>query len=79
MGSIEKCQAYARGGDPLNPGDVVALRSGGPLMTVSSVVVYPETPANVKVVWFDDTGELCQCAFPEILLTTDDEEMLDVH
>ena len=37
--------------DPLSIGDVVQLKSGGPIMTV----VYVDSDGNIDCVWFDNT------------------------
>jgi uncharacterized protein YodC (DUF2158 family) len=38
--------------DELKPGDVVQLKSGGPLMTVQTVGVYTDGP-GAECVWFE--------------------------
>jgi uncharacterized protein YodC (DUF2158 family) len=50
---------------PIKPGDVVRLRSGGPLMTVESV-----ESGVARVVWIDDRQQTHRESFaPEALVT----------
>ena len=52
--------------EPIKKGDVVQLKSGGPMMTVSTD---PENDGIVECVWFD-RKELMQQEFPVAALTT---------
>jgi uncharacterized protein YodC (DUF2158 family) len=56
-------------GDTMNPGDVVQLKSGGPLMTVESV-----DQSGVICVWFDAKHNRKQERFPEATLKPYDED-----
>jgi len=50
--------------DQLNPGDLVRLRSGGPLMTIHSI-----NGDNIDCQWFTPSGELQSATFPIYMLT----------
>jgi uncharacterized protein YodC (DUF2158 family) len=47
----------------MKQGDVVQLKSGGPLMTVQEV-----KPTAILCSWFDDKHNLKNAAFPEAML-----------
>jgi uncharacterized protein YodC (DUF2158 family) len=49
--------------EPLRPGDVVELKSGGPRMTITSI---RNDEANVA--WFDDEGEQHETGFKVVAL-----------
>jgi uncharacterized protein YodC (DUF2158 family) len=50
--------------EEIKPGDVVRLKSGGPLMTVSHIDPPDEYgPAQARCSWFDDKKE-CSGIFP---------------
>lgn len=52
-------------------GDVVVLKSGGPLMTVTG-----HLNSNwVNTIWFDEVPRVNQSAFPEDCLVTKEEAM----
>jgi len=51
------------GENAMQPGDVVQLKSGGPIMTVQEV-----KPAGVVCTWFDEKHNLKTAAFPEAML-----------
>jgi uncharacterized protein YodC (DUF2158 family) len=52
----------------MTPGDVVQLKSGGPLMTVQSV-----DADGVICIWFDEKKKLTNARFPEATLDKYDE------
>lgn len=47
----------------MQPGDVVQLKRGGPLMTVQSV-----DSSGVICTWFDDKHKLQNARFPQVML-----------
>jgi len=53
----------------MKQGDVVVLKSGGPLMTVEAVRV-----DGVLCVWFDEKNNHKQATFPEAMLSLYDDE-----
>jgi len=50
------------------PGDVVQLKSGGPLMTVTEV---GGDPRRVWAVWFDQSGKEQNGSYPETALVAE--------
>ncbi len=68
----EQCPRVADisdGGKTMQPGDVVQLKSGGPLMTVESV-----DQSGVICTWFDEKKTRKQDRFPEATLDKYEEE-----
>jgi uncharacterized protein YodC (DUF2158 family) len=57
--------------DKFAPGDVVHLKSGGPLMTVESA-----NASGVTCTWFDDKKNLKNARFPEAILEKYDESAI---
>ncbi|WP_093983993.1 YodC family protein [Shewanella algae] len=52
----------------MKDGDVVQLKSGGPLMTIINVI-----EGKALCTWFDDKKELKTANFPIVVLETDEE------
>jgi len=53
----------------MEPGDVVHLKSGGPLMTVESV-----DDSGVNCTWFDEKKNLRNARFPQTTLEKWEED-----
>jgi uncharacterized protein YodC (DUF2158 family) len=49
--------------DTLKVGDLVKLKSGGPVMTVSAVSTV-DSQTTVECIWFDDDGDNREADFP---------------
>jgi uncharacterized protein YodC (DUF2158 family) len=61
-----------------NVGDVVKLRSGGPLMTTTGTSVGPDRPMLFTCEWFDRDGHLQHGSFPADALVKPDTALKPV-
>ena len=60
----------------IKAGDVVRLKSGGPLMTVWFVNTHSDAAVTVDVVWFDTEGQVQERRFAACALAKANDETL---